>query len=217
MNYQAVVFDLDGTLIDSLEDLAASGNEMLALYGGTPHTADEYRYLVGDGSEKLMERLLPRADAATIKKALESYKEIYARHLFDHTRPYDGIPELLAQLKRRGVKTAVCTNKHQSAAAATLETLFLPDDFAAFTGVRPGIPRKPDPASLLSLLETLRVKPEATAYLGDTAVDMETAVRAGALPIGVLWGFRSREELVESGAKVLLESPLDLLETIPLA
>lgn len=215
MVYRAVVFDLDGTLADSLTDLAASGNEMLAAYGRAPHPKDAYRYFVGNGSRKLVERLLPEAGPEETERALARYKEIYARRLLDHTHPYDGIPELLTALRARGVKLAVCTNKHQTAAAAILGKLFAPGTFDAFVGDRPAVPPKPDPANALYVMNLLRVRPEETAYLGDTAVDMETAVRSGTLPVGVLWGFRPREELTESGARVLLETPGALLEKVP--
>ncbi|MBQ7515617.1 MAG: HAD family hydrolase [Schwartzia sp.] len=214
MVYRAVVFDLDGTLVDSLADLAASGNELLSSLGQTTHPADAYRYFVGNGSRKLVERLLPDAGPEETERALATYKEIYARRLLEHTRPYDGIPELLAALRARGVKLAVCTNKHQTAAEAVLGKLFAAGTFDAFTGDRPSVPPKPDPANALYVMERLGIRPEETAYLGDTAVDMETAVRSGALPVGVLWGFRPREELTASGARVLLEKPLELLEKV---
>ncbi len=215
MVYRAVVFDLDGTLADSLADLAASGNELLSSYGRAPHATDAYRYFVGNGSRKLVQRLLPEAGPEETERALTKYKEIYARRLLDHTRPYDGIPELLIALRGRGVKLAVCTNKHQTAAEAVLGKLFAPGTFDVFTGDRPGAPPKPDPANVFYVMEQLQVRPEETAYLGDTAVDMEAAVRSGTLPVGVLWGFRPREELTESGARVLLEKPRELLEKVP--
>lgn len=214
MRYRAVIFDLDGTLVDSLSDLAASGNELLAGYKEAPRPVEEYRYLVGNGSRKLVERLLPGAKEAEIDEALGKYKEIYARRLIRQTKPYPGIPALLEALAARHIPMAVCTNKHTSAAAEVLTHLFTPGTFVAYVGDRPGVPRKPDPANVRYLLEKLRVLPEETAYLGDTSVDMETAVNAGALPIGVLWGFREKAELVENGARVLLEHPGELLEKV---
>lgn len=214
MRYRAVIFDLDGTLVDSLSDLAASGNELLAEYKKAPRPVEEYRYLVGNGSRKLIERLLPGAKEAEIDEALGKYKEIYARRLLRQTKPYPGIPALLEALAACHIPMAVCTNKHISAAAEVLTHLFAPGTFDAYVGDRPGVPRKPDPANVRYLLEKLRVLPEETAYLGDTSVDMETAVNAGALPIGVLWGFREKAELVENGARVLLEHPGELLEKV---
>lgn len=214
MRYRAVVFDLDGTLADSLADLAASGNELLAAYGKPPHPVDAYRYLVGNGSRILIERLLPGEKEDFLEEALAQYKAIYGRSLLRQTKPYPGILVLLAALKKRQIPMAVCTNKHPSAAETVLQTLFPPQTFSTYVGERPGVPRKPDPANLLYVLEKLGVPPAETAYLGDTSVDMETAVRAGALPVGVLWGFRDKAELLASGAEVLLAHPADLLTKV---
>ena len=214
MRYRAVVFDLDGTLADSLADLAASGNELLAAYGKPPHPVDAYRYLVGNGSRILIERLLPGEKEDFLEEALARYKAIYGRSLLRQTKPYPGILVLLAALKKRQIPMAVCTNKHPSAAETVLQTLFPPQTLSTYVGERPGVPRKPDPANLLYVLEKLGVPPAETAYLGDTSVDMETAVRAGALPVGVLWGFRDKAELLASGAEVLLAHPADLLTKV---
>lgn len=217
MQYKAVIFDLDGTLIDSLEDLADSVNIMLADYGFPTHAVEKYRYFVGNGSKKLMERTLPEEKAAFaefVEEALAKYKAIYKNHLLEKTRPYKGVRELLAALKERHIPLAVCTNKHNEAALAIVKILFEQDTFAIVLGDRPGHAKKPDPATPLEIAASLGVKPEEVAYLGDTAVDMETAVRAGFLPVGVLWGFRPEKELLESGARVLLETPLELLEKV---
>lgn len=214
MHYRAVVFDLDGTLVDSLADLAASGNELLAAYGKPPHSVDAYRYFVGNGSRILIERLLPREKEDVLDEALARYKEIYGRTLLRQTKPYPGILSLLTSLQERKIPMAVCTNKHPSAAETVIRTLFPPHTFAAYVGERPGVARKPDPANLLYVLEPLGIPPAETAYLGDTSVDMETAVRAGALPVGVLWGFRDKAELLASGAQVLLAHPAELLTKV---
>jgi len=217
MQYKAVIFDLDGTLVNSLDDLADSVNLMLEGYGFPTHAVEKYRYFVGNGSKKLMERTLPAtkaADAAFVEEALAKYKAIYQERLLEKTRPYKGVRELLSALKSRGIPLAVCTNKHNDAALTIVKILFAPDTFAKVLGDRAGFPKKPDPATPLEIAAHLGVKPEEVAYLGDTSVDMETAVRAGFLPVGVLWGFRSAQELVESGAKVLLKEPLELLENV---
>ena len=214
MDYRAAIFDLDGTLLNSLADLADSGNELLASYGMPPHPEDAYRYFVGNGSRKLMERILPKFSPKQIDEALARYKSIYEKHLTAKTTPYTGITEMLSALKSRDVRLAVCTNKHISAAETLLRKYFPPHLFDAFDGDRPGVPRKPDPAHVHFLLEKLDVLPEETAYLGDSGVDMQTAVNAGALPIGVLWGFRSKDELTGNGAKILLSHPSELMETV---
>lgn len=217
MQYKAVIFDLDGTLVDSLADLSDSVNLMLESYGFPTHEIEQYRYFVGNGSKKLMERTLPRDKAASaefVEEALVKYKAIYKERLLEKTRPYNGVRELLAELKSRGIPLAVCTNKHNDAALTIVKILFAPGTFEEVLGDRPGFPKKPNPATPLEIASHLGVKPDEVAYLGDTSVDMETAVHAGFLPVGVLWGFRPEEELVKSGAKVLLKAPLELLEKV---
>lgn len=217
MQYKAVIFDLDGTLVDSLADLSDSVNLMLESYGFPTHEMEQYRYFVGNGSKKLMERTLPRDKAASaefVEEALVKYKAIYKERLLEKTRPYNGVRELLAELKSRGIPLAVCTNKHNDAALTIVKILFAPGTFEEVLGDRPGFPKKPNPATPLEIASHLGVKPDEVAYLGDTSVDMETAVHAGFLPVGVLWGFRPEEELVKSGAKILLKAPLELLEKV---
>ena len=196
MQYKAVIFDLDGTLVDSLADLSDSVNLMLESYGFPTHEVEKYRYFVGNGSKKLMERTLPRDKAESaefVEEALVKYKAIYKERLLEKTRPYNGVLELLAELKSRGIPLAVCTNKHNDAALAIVKILFAPGTFEEVLGDRPGFPKKPNPATPLEIASHLGVKPDEVAYLGDTSVDMETAVHAGFLPVGVLWGFRPEE------------------------
>ena len=214
MAYRAAVFDLDGTLLNTLADLADSGNELLASYGMAPHPEPAFRYFVGNGSRKLMERILPGKSPEQIDEALGRYKAIYEKHLTAKTMPYAGISETLSALKARGVRMAVCTNKHISAAEALIRKYFPADTFDTFEGDRPGVPRKPDPAHVRIVLEKMGVRPEETVYLGDSGVDMQTAVNAGALPVGVLWGFREKDELMENGAQILLSKPSELLEKV---
>ena len=217
MQYKAVIFDLDGTLVNSLDDIADSVNAMLEGYGFPTHEIEKYRHFVGNGSQKLMERTLPEDKAASaefVKDALAKYKEIYDVHLLEKTRPYTGINELLSALKKYRIPVAICTNKHMEAATKIVNILFEKDLFQEVLGDRPGHPKKPDPATPLEIAKNLGVQPEEVAYLGDSSVDMQTAVRAGFLPVGVLWGFRDKEELIANGAKVLLEKPQELLEKV---
>ena len=214
MVYRAAVFDLDGTLLNTLADWADSGNELLASYGMAPHPEPAFRYFVGNGSRKLMERILPGKSPEQIDEALARYKAIYEKHLTAKTTPYAGIAETLSALKVRGVRMAVCTNKHISAAEALIRKYFPADTFDTFEGDRPGVPRKPDPAHVRIVLEKMGIRPEETVYLGDSGVDMQTAVNAGALPVGVLWGFREKDELMENGAQILLSKPSELLEKV---
>ena len=215
--YRAAIFDLDGTLVNSLDDLADSANAMLSSYGFPTHPVDPYRYFVGNGSRKLIERCLPKeqgSDPALVDEALARYKEIYAQHTQDRTRPYDGIQDMLDELQRRHIPLGICTNKHQSAAEDIVNAMFPSGTFQSIMGDQPSLPRKPDPKKVLMIAEKFGVGPSAVAYFGDTSVDMDTAKNAGFFPVGVLWGFRPKEELVEHGAKVLLEKPMELFEKV---
>lgn len=214
MPYKAVIFDLDGTLINSLEDLADSANALLRDCGKPTHATEEYRYLVGNGSRRLIERILPGEPPAAIDAALEKYKGIYAQHYLDKTRSYPGILELLAELRSREIPLAVCTNKHVLAVSSIVNVLFEPDTFQQVIGDQPGMTCKPDPGSVLKIIQNFGVAPEETVYLGDSMVDMQTAVNAGAFPVGVLWGFREADELLANGAQLLLQQPADLLEKV---
>ena len=213
MKYKAAIFDLDGTLIDSLADLGDSANEMLASYGFPTHTIEEYRYFVGNGSRKLIERCLPQdkaKDSSLVDEALARYKACYDKNLTHKTKCYAGIAEMLQTLQEKNIPLGICTNKHQSAADEVCQKLLAKHNFVEIIGDRPGLPRKPDPQKVLAIADKMGVKPAEVAYFGDTSVDMETARNAGFLPVGVTWGFRPREELVETGAKVLLDNPMEL-------
>lgn len=217
MRYRAAIFDLDGTLVDSLADLADSVNEALAAYGYPQHDLAAYRYFVGNGARLLLRRALPEgAGESLVDEALAKYKAIYARRMLIKTRPYAGVTELLAALQARGLRLAVCTNKHHEAALEVTGALFPAGTFAAVLGDDGLRARKPDPAAVLDILASLGVAPQEALYLGDSEVDMRTAVAAGALPIGVLWGFRPREELEAAGGRVFLSHPRELLEKVEL-
>lgn len=217
MQYEAAIFDLDGTLVDSLDDLADSANATLHVHGFPVHAVEAYRYFVGDGSRKLMERILPKehaGDTAFVSNFMAAYKDCYAANLLCKTKPYDGIMEMLEELRRRGVPMAVCTNKHQSAAEEIMGALFPRDMFRMIIGDQDGMPRKPDPQKVLQIMKDLGIARERTAYFGDTSVDMDTAHNAEVFAVGVLWGFRPKEELVAHGADVLLTQPMELFEKV---
>ena len=220
MNYEAAIFDLDGTLVNSLDDLADSANATLRAHSFPVHEVEVYRYFVGNGSRKLIERILPEeyaADMAFVEQFVSEYKDCYARNLLQKTKPYDGIMEMLEELRRRGIPMAVCTNKHQSAAEMIVKTLFPHGIFQEIIGDQEGLPRKPDPQKVLRIMKNFGVTGEQTAYFGDTDVDMDTARNAGAFAVGVLWGFRAREELVAHGADILLTHPMELFEKVTFA
>jgi phosphoglycolate phosphatase len=213
-----VIFDLDGTLADTLVDIAASLNACLAARGLPARTKQEIRLMVGDGVEKLVERATATPDAAApaLRRELAaSFRAHYAEHLIDGTVPYDQIGELLAELARRAIPTAVCSNKPDPHTRRLIATLFPEHAFTAVEGQRADRPAKPDPTVALAIARDAGEAPKDCLFVGDTATDVETARRAGMIAVGVLWGFRDRQELTDAGAHVLIESPLQLLHHTP--
>ncbi len=213
MPYAAVIFDLDGTLLDTLDDIAESMNQALTELGFPAHGRESYRYLVGDGVDVLARRALPeqkRCDDALVRDLVRRHKAVYATRWNLKTRPYDGVTELLGALRAKGLPTAVLSNKPED---ATVEAVghFFGGFIDIVRGQRPDVPKKPDPAAALSIARQWGIEPERILYLGDTSVDMDTARAAGMRPVGALWGFRTREELLEHGAAELISSPLELL------
>ena len=209
---KCVLFDLDGTLVDSLADLANSMNRVLIRQGFAAHPAQAYRYFVGDGIIKLVQRALP-AEAQqedVIQDCAQKMRQEYALHWADTTRPYSGIAELLDTLAGRGIEMAILSNKPDELTQKVVRTLLPQWDFAAVAGARETIPRKPDPAGALRIAKLLRREPADFLYLGDTNTDMQTARAARMFAIGALWGFRTAEELKENGAQALLSVPIEL-------
>ncbi|HWQ78419.1 MAG TPA: HAD family hydrolase [Anaerovoracaceae bacterium] len=214
MNYRAVIFDLDGTLLDTVDDLADSMNAALKHWGFPEHTASDYKRLIGNGLRNLAEVSLPgpNRDDETIDCCLSYMRAEYEKRWSEKTRPYPGIPELLDELARRQIKMAVLSNKAHTFTRKIIETL-LPDwKFDAVFGERLSIPRKPDPQTSFEIAGLLDIPVEEFIFLGDSGVDMKTAHAAGMLPVGALWGFRPMEELKENGAKFLISKPLELLK-----
>jgi phosphoglycolate phosphatase len=216
MTFGAVIFDLDGTLLDTLEDIADSANRVLAGRGFPEHPVEAYRHFVGDGVRKLVERMLPLEERteALVELCLAEMRDEYGRNWNVKTRPYGGIPELLDALRDRGVRTAVLSNKPDELTRACVRELLPQSCFDTVEGHKAGIPHKPDPAGARALARRLGVTPGRVVLVGDSDIDMRTAVNAGMYPVGATWGFRSREELTGAGAVALLERPADLLEII---
>lgn len=217
MQYKAVVFDMDGTLLNTLEDLADSMNSALARLGLSPHPVSAYRDFVGSGVTELARRVLPaelRADSAQIKACLHAFVEIYQAGWNIKTRLYPGIAGLLDALVSKELPMAVLTNKPQDFAEHCMREFLSPWTFAVTMGQTSGGPVKPDPVFSKTLLSKLEVRPDEVLYLGDTDVDMQTAVRAGMYAVGVLWGFRPKEELVGAGAAVTISHPTELLDLL---
>lgn len=209
------LFDLDGTLVDSLQDLADSTNEVLASRGHPTHPVEAYNVLLGDGVTRLMQRALPEAEAADpdlITDAIAEMKSIYAQRWKDHTRPYSGIMELLETLTARGCRIGVLSNKPDEFTREMVEFVFPNVPFATVRGAREGVPVKPDPTSALDICTEWGTPPEQVIYVGDTNTDMRTGKGAGFVTVGVTWGFRAREELESSGADFIIHQPQELLD-----
>lgn len=214
MSHQAVLFDLDGTLLDTLADLGDSMNRVLLRAGFPEHPLEAYRYFVGDGMEKLAFRALPAdsRDSANTARITTAMKEEYDRHWADKTQPYPGIPELLAELDKEGNPLAVFSNKPDEFTRKMIAAFFPGRRFGAVIGARPGVPKKPDPGVPLEIAASLGISPSGFVYLGDTNTDMQTAVAAGMYPVGALWGFRTASELEASGAKRLIAEPREIMD-----
>lgn len=210
-----VIFDLDGTLIDSLEDIANALNGALAAHGLPTHGLDAYRRFVGEGVANLVRRSLPSDQGALFEAVMADYRVRYAEKMVACTRPYPGIPEVLVALQRRQLKLAVLSNK-PDLATQRLVAHFFPRTFDLVHGERLGLPRKPDPRTSIELAAQLGVRPGECAFVGDTRVDMETACAARMLPVGVTWGFRDEHELRTSGAQRIVHRAQDLLSALPL-
>lgn len=204
---RAILFDLDGTLVDSLDDIANSMNRVLEAYGLAVHDRDRYRRFVGDGARMLVERAVPDEVPVAVERLLDAFLVDYAAHLLDHTRPFDGVPEMLAELTARGVVMGVLSNKPHAATEAIVARLFPDIPFAFVVGHRPGMHHKPDPTAALEAITRTGVPPTEWAWIGDGEPDMEAARRAGIWPVAALWGFRDREVLAASGAQAFVHDP----------
>lgn len=208
--YDAVIFDLDGTLLNTLDDLADSANMMLAELHLPLRTVDEVRRFVGNGVAKLVNRALPAGKEGLQKQALARFSDIYKENMQNKTRPYDGIAEMLHSLHKGGVKLGIASNKPHDAVAALASQVF-GDVIAVAVGEGYGVPPKPAPAMLLDVMARLGVSPARTLYVGDSEVDMHTARAAGVTSVGCTWGFRDRQALLEAGANILIDAPGDLI------
>lgn len=213
MQTELVIFDLDGTLLDTIGDLAVACNAVLALRGLPQHSYEEYRRFVGNGIMRLVERALPEPLRTPENVALvrADFVEYYTAHIDAYTRPYDGIVETVAEIARRGIRMAVASNKFQRGTEKLVGRFFPDVVFAAVLGQRPDVPLKPDPAVVREILAATQAAPERVLYVGDSGIDMLTAAAAGVRSAGVTWGFRERAELVEAGAVHLVDRPEQLL------
>jgi len=214
--YKAVLFDLDGTLLNTLEDLADSVNAALGKLGFDPRPVPNYRYYVGDGLETSIRRALPDGadDDATVQRCMAAMREEYARRWNAKTAPYPGVPEMLDGLVARGLKMAVLSNKPDRFTKQCVAGLLGEWSFDVVLGVSEDVPIKPDPTGALRVSRELNVAPDEFLYLGDTATDMRAAHAAGMYPVGALWGFRTAQELRDAGAALLIGYPPELLDLL---
>jgi len=213
-NINTVIFDLDGTLIDTLDDLRDSVNRALEIYGYPPRTRADIRRFVGNGVGKLVERSLPEGtENETFQKVFKCFKEHYDKNCANKTKPYPGVKELLCALKKKGFKTAVVSNKYDDA-VKELCGLYFGDSIDIAVGESAEVRKKPAPDSILKILGTLKTKKENAIFAGDSDVDIKTARNAGVKIISVLWGYRDGEELSAAGAEVLVREPGDILKML---
>ena len=208
------IFDLDGTLINSLSDLAHAMNHALGSQGLPAHPVESYRMMVGSGISVLADRAAGILSPSQKERLLSDFSAYYTEHCLDDTRPYPKIPELLTELRRSGVYCAVNSNKPDGFAARIVNALFPEKPFSQIWGKRDGTERKPSPDAALAIMKTLGVSPAETMYIGDSDVDAITARNAGIIFCGVSWGFRPVEELKREGAKIIADTPADILNIV---
>lgn len=212
--YKFVIFDLDGTLLNTLDDLAYAGNYALKAMGFPIHKVSEYKYFVGNGIPKLIKRIVPgECSEENAEKVHRLFSEYYSSHCTCKTKPYDGISETLSALKKKGIGTGVASNKDHDFSVKLVKNFF-GDNIDIVCGRKDGFPKKPDPYSVNLILEHFSADKARVLYVGDSNVDMETAKNAGLDSCGVLWGFRTEKELTESGASYIVDSAEGLYKLI---
>ncbi len=216
MPFKAVIFDLDGTLLDTLEDIAGATNRVLKEKSFPTHKLDAYRYFVGDGSKMLITRALPedKRDEDTVLTCFKMLIKDYGQNWKINTKPYEGITEMLDVLKARGLKMSVLSNKPHEFTKRCVTEFLSNWSFDVVLGQRDKFPQKPDPAGAIKIARQIDMLPSDFLFLGDTAIDMKTAIAAGMFPVGALWGFRPLKELQESGARALIKKPIEILNLL---
>ena len=214
MEYKAVLFDLDGTLLNTLRDISDAANTALAGFGFTQHPEHSYRFFVGKGLRALALQALPEAhrDETTLNQVTARMLDEYSKRAVSTTTPFPGIPELLDELTGHGIRMAILSNKPQTAADLTVSKLLPNWRFEVVAGASPSVPLKPDPASALQIARQMNLNPGEFVYLGDSDIDMKTANAAGMYPVGAMWGFQTAQELLLGGAKLLFHEPYQLMD-----
>jgi len=213
---KAVIFDLDGTLLDTLRDISDSGNAVLEELGYPIHAAEAYRGYVGDGLRNLAFKVLPseHRSVADLDAFVARYREIYAVRWQETSAPFSGIPQMLTMLSERGLRLAVLSNKRDDFTKLCVARFLSTWTFEVVRGELAGVPLKPEPEGLLRVIEEMKLERSEVVYVGDSEIDVETALRAEVECIGVTWGFRSRQELLDAGAKRLIERPTDIASAL---
>ena len=217
MRYDLVIFDLDGTLLNTIGDLAASVDYVMRSRNLPEHSDAEYRQMVGGGIKRLVERALPAslaADEAYVEECVAQFRRYYVENIDRHTHPYDGMPALLHRLQRCGVKVAVASNKFQHGTERLVAKFFSDVEFVAIEGNREGAPLKPDPQIVRNIMAIADVPAERTIMVGDSGIDIRTAAAAGIASVGVAWGFRFAEELYAAGATKVASTISELEEIL---
>ncbi len=211
----AVIFDLDGTLLNTLEDIADSANETIRQFGMEPHPVESYRYFVGNGLQNLIKRIMPeQSKSETLERGVETFQAVYQRRWHEKTKPYPGIMEMLDSLQRAGIKIAVLSNKPDTFTQTCVHHFFPSIRFQAVSGKKDDVPLKPDPQSTFSVLRVLAAEPAQSLFVGDSSVDIRTGIAAGMDSIGVDWGFRTESELRKAGAERVISSPQELVHYV---
>jgi len=216
MTFKAVIFDLDGTLLNTLEDICDSVNRVLKNRGFKEHKLEEYQYFVGEGAGVLIERVLPKSQKSPkiIQDCLNDFKVDYSKNWDNKTSAFLGINELLTELTKRNIVVSILSNKPQFYTELCVKKFFKDHKFKIIYGQRETVPRKPDPTSAIEISKIININPENILYVGDTPIDMQTANSAGMYAVGVSWGFRPVEELIRNKAKVIIQTPDELLKLL---
>jgi phosphoglycolate phosphatase len=212
---RAVLFDLDGTLADTIEDLGGAFNSVLSSRGYPIHPIDQYKTKVGNGFITLTRKALPpeaAADQSLVEAVNAEAEELYSKHFLDLTRPFPEVPKLLTALREQNITLAVLSNKPDRMVGVIVHALFPGTTFFITEGNKPSMPHKPDPSAALAIVAASGIPASDWVFVGDSGVDMKTGRAAGMLPLGAAWGYRSRQEMIEGGAAGLLETPMELLE-----
>jgi len=218
MRKVSIIFDLDGTLLDTLRDLAETGNDVLLRLGFSGHEIDDYRQFVGDGMRMLVKRMLPPGVAdKVVDEGLRLFREIYKEHWQRNCCLYEGIGAMLAALKNNSIQFSVLSNKPHAFTVQFCDQFFPEKPFSAVRGQQDGFPKKPHPDGALELAAIMGSSPADVFFVGDSNVDMKTAANAGMTAVGVSWGFRGVEELRENGADIIIYEPLELLKYVGFA